>query len=421
VVRIGPGLESEERTRQSALGLAMDQTSIPERDAAERSMRAIERRLVDHLAGDITADFAPTPMRNSMRGYTDPAWLAREHSELFGKLPILACLSGDVPNPGDITLFEAYGPSIIIARAPSGEVNAFLNMCTHRAGRLVNDCSRRKLMTCSFHSWSFDLEGRLVGLPNRAAFAGIDMAERRLIRVPVGEWGGMIFVKLHPGDERIDVAAWLGELGPELLHCNMAGARMIKSDQLDIAANWKYKIDTFGEGYHFNAVHPETFAVTAVPDLIVYDHYEPHYRISFANKFYKDWIGTEESTWPVTPYRSGHFIFPNTFVFSVYRESTGRAVTVYQLFPQDRPDRARTRITTYRLTDTGDHIPDSEVAGLHDFTVSVIGGEDYPVAEASTRNLMYAPADFELIYGRNEVAIQNFQRSIARMIGEPVE
>lgn len=393
-------------------------TMNDELDPAEVAMRAIERRLVDHLTGDFSADFADAPMRNNALAYTDAAWLEKERTELFGKLPILACLSGDVANPGDVTLFEAFGPSIIIARAKSGEVNAFLNMCTHRAGRLVNEGGKRNLMTCAFHAWSFDLEGKLVGVPNRAAFAGIDLSERRLVRVPVGEWGGMVFVKLHAGDERIDVEAWLGELGPELLHANMTGARAIASDQLDVDANWKYKIDTFGEAYHFNAVHPETFAATAVPDLIAYDRFDPHYRISFANKFYKEWVGTDEASWPVTPYRSGHLIFPNTFIFSVYRESTGRAVTVYQIFPKDRADRARTRMTTYRLTDTPSQISDAEVEGLHDFTRSVIAGEDYPIAEQGTRNLMHAPAGFELLYGRNEVAVQDFQRNVARMIGE---
>jgi phenylpropionate dioxygenase-like ring-hydroxylating dioxygenase large terminal subunit len=390
-------------------------------DPAAVAMRAIERRLVEHLTGEPTADWAAAAMRNRANAYVGAAWFEKEKRELFGKLPILACLSGDVAQPGDVTLFDAYGPSIVIARAQSGEVNAFLNMCTHRAGRLVKACGPRRLLTCPFHAWSFDLEGGLVGIPNRAAFEGVDLAERGLIRVPVGEWGGMIFVNLHPGDERIDVQSWLGGLGPELLHANITGARPIKSDQLAVAANWKYKIDTFGEAYHFNTVHPETFAVTAVHDVIAYDAFDLHYRITFAAKFYKDWVGTDEDSWPVTPYRSGHLIFPNTFIFAVHSETAGRAVTVYQIFPEDRPDRARTRMTTYRLADTPDHISDAKVEDLHDLTRRVIAGEDYAVAEQGSRNLMTAPPGFEVIYGRNEIAVQDFQRNIARMIGEPID
>lgn len=398
----------------------MDAKTEP-RDPGAEAMRQIERRIVSHLSGEPTTDMAPDVVRNRAEAYVGVERLEQEKREIFGKLPIFACLSSEIPNPGDVTLFDVYGPSIAITRAKDGQVHAFLNMCTHHAGRLVRECGRRQLLTCAFHGWSFDLEGNVVGVPNRAAFEGVDMATRRLVRVPVGEWGGMIFIKLSPGDERIDVQAWLGGVGEALSYIHLPGARAIKSDVLDVEANWKYKVDTYGEAYHFNTVHPQSFAVTAIHDVVTYDSFGLHYRVNFVNAFYRDWVGAAESDWPETPYRAGHFIFPNTFVFAVYRESIGRAVTIYRIFPTDRPDRSQTYVTTYRPADSPARVTDADIAEMHDFTTQVVGGEDYPVAVEGTRNLLTAPADFEVLYGRNEIAVQDFQRNVARLLGQPID
>ena len=39
--------------------------------------------------------------------------------------------------------------------------------------------------------------------PVARAFDGIDRASHRLVRVPVGEWGGMIFVRARPVGQRV--------------------------------------------------------------------------------------------------------------------------------------------------------------------------------------------------------------------------
>ena len=172
----------------------------------------------------------------------------------------MAGLSGDIPEPGDMLLFDAAGLAILIVRARSGELRAFLNMCMHRGARLVSDCRRRNLVTCPFHGWSFDLDGRLVGLPGAVSFEGVERADRGLIPVPVAEWAGLIFVKAHAGDEAIDAEAWLGELATVVAGLALADAVPIKHSRIDVEANWKFTLDTYGEGYHFAALHPTTFA-----------------------------------------------------------------------------------------------------------------------------------------------------------------
>ncbi|QUD90397.1 aromatic ring-hydroxylating oxygenase subunit alpha [Phenylobacterium montanum] len=398
--------------------------TVPNPTPAERNaelMRELERRMVAHLAAGGTTDMAPSPMRNPGRAYTDPLRLEAEKRELFHKLPLLAGFSRDIEKPGDVMLFDAAGPAIMIVRTRSGEAKAFLNMCTHRGAKLVRECSRRNLITCPFHAWSFDLEGRLVAMPGDASFEGVDRTTRGLIPVPVGEWRGLIFVKAHPGEEVIDVERWLGDLAPIMEGLELDKAGPVKLSQVEVDCNWKFALDTYGEGYHFSALHPATFGTETCSNTILYQQFGLHYRVNFVHKSYLDLVDKDERDWPATPYGGSHLLFPNTILYSAPMEGGGRMIGLYRLFPGEGPGSSVTLMSTYRAADAPESTPDEAFAQAHDYIEQVVRTEDYSVSKDGQRNLEHAPEGFELIYGRNEAAIQNNHRNIARLIGLPVE
>jgi len=110
--------------------------------------RRLQRRLMTNIAAGET-DRADSVMANDAAAYTDPRWLAEERSRLFRSLPLVAALSNDLPEPGDRVLFDEAGPPILIVRGADRKVRAFLNICPHRAARLVGDCRSGTRMTCS--------------------------------------------------------------------------------------------------------------------------------------------------------------------------------------------------------------------------------------------------------------------------------
>ena len=67
-------------------------------------------------------------------------------------------------------------------RGDDDVVRAFHNVCRHRASRLVDGpsghCNVR--LTCRYHAWSYDLRGKLAGIPFRDTFVGLDPAEHGL-------------------------------------------------------------------------------------------------------------------------------------------------------------------------------------------------------------------------------------------------
>jgi phenylpropionate dioxygenase-like ring-hydroxylating dioxygenase large terminal subunit len=381
------------------------------------SMRDLERRMVAHLAAGGTTDLANGPMSVSALEYTDPARFELERRELFGKLPLLACLSQDIAQPGDMFTFDAAGPAILIVRGQDGRARAFLNMCSHRGARLVANCQRRRLITCPFHAWSFDLEGRLAAMPGEEGFEGVDRATRSLVRVPVGEWGGMVFVKAHAGDEEIDVEAWLGDLGPQLLALNLAGARPIKVDRLETEANWKYCLDTYGEAYHFKSLHTTTFGERTRSNVALYDSFGLHYRVGFTALAYEDLVGKPEAEWPETPYGGSHFIFPNSIVYGAPMEGGGSMIGMYRLYPGERVGRCHTLLSVHRAANAPEATPDAAFEAAHDYIVQVVMTEDYSVSKEGQRNLEHAPRSYRVVFGRNEAALQDVHRNIAHVIG----
>src|SRR5690348_4614820 len=82
----------------------------------DAAMRALERRTVAHLAAGGTTDWGPAPMPISATEYTDPVRFEAERRKLFGQVPLLAGLSCEVANPGDVMLFDSAGPAIVIVR-----------------------------------------------------------------------------------------------------------------------------------------------------------------------------------------------------------------------------------------------------------------------------------------------------------------
>jgi carnitine monooxygenase subunit len=382
--------------------------------------RQIQRRWVAHIAAGGTSDFAPSPFFNKASVYTDAARFEAEKKMLFRRLPLLAGLSGDLPKPGSTLLFEEAGVSILLTRDKSHVAHAFLNMCPHRGAKLVESCKKQSLIVCPFHAWSFDATGKLVGLPGKAGFEGIDTSTRNLVAVPCTEWNGMIFVKAHPGAKTIDVEAYLGEFAPELAQLELARAEPVKNGVLTATSNWKFALDTYGESYHFSTLHASTIGQTHYSDIAVYDRFGPHHRISFPDKGAAQLVDKPEQDWPAMDYGAVHYLFPNTILF-IGSIEPGRGYTqIFRLFPGDSVGTMRTLFDVYAPNGVKSEQHRTEVEFAYDATAQVVVTEDYHIASNGWANLVNAPDDFHIVYGRNEIALQNTHRAIADAIDMPL-
>ena len=396
------------------------QSRVMDRDTGEARQRdiamSIQRRLVAHIR-DRSTDLAPTTMRVARDEYTSQAWYELEMERVFRSLPMVVGLTADLPEPGSKLTFDDVGPPIVVVRTASGAVKAFLNMCTHRGARLVDDCTTAKRMTCPFHAWTFNLDGDLIGLPGKAGFADVRREDLGLIEVPAQEWAGMIFVIARPGGaDDIDVEGYLGEFAPELAQLDLGSAQRVKSTRLDVSANWKYAYNTYGEGYHFSTLHPQSIAKTAHSDMVAHDVFGRHQRLNFPYHDQDACVGQPEEEWVRRPYGGVHLLFPNAVV-QVATFGPGSIFGLYRLYPDGGPDKAYSMMTTYRSGRIAPDLPMQPWEDFHDFTMNVVSNEDYSVSETGQRNLRFAPDDFQLVFGANEPALQVFHRYLAAVLG----
>src|SRR3546814_17803518 len=72
--------------------------------------------------------------------------------------------------------------------------------CALRAVRLV--CGEQgcySQFVCPYHAWSYASDGRLRGVPDRAAsFPDLDFATSGLTPIAIEVWKGLIFINLDP-------------------------------------------------------------------------------------------------------------------------------------------------------------------------------------------------------------------------------
>ncbi|MEM6625945.1 MAG: SRPBCC family protein [Pseudomonadota bacterium] len=366
--------------------------------------------------GDLAPDGA---MENDARVYTDPERFQRELETLFREQPILAGLSQDLPEPGSVMLFEELDTSILITRDKSGEVDAFLNMCTHRGAKLAEAPCKRNLLTCPFHGWSFDLNGALVAVPEPEAFENIDKSTRNLVRVPVVEWAGMIFIKPRSGDDAIDIAEHLGSFAPELEQMELANAEPVKEGVLNADCNWKYALDTYGEGYHFPTLHKQTVALISRTET-QYENFGNHHRVGWASVDVAEWANKPEEEWPDTQYEGVHYLFPNTVIFMGTVTGSEPFVQIFRHFP-DSVGEMHTNFRVYAANGVKDDTHLAEVAAGFDGTAHVVDTEDYWVARNGWARLKSAPPGFKVLYGANELALQNQHRALADATGMPLD
>ena len=174
------------------------------------------------------------------------------------------------------------GIPMLMVRNAAGEIKVFQNVCRHRGMILVEKPVKlRGPITCPYHAWSYDLDGKLrrtphVGGPDIDSHDSVKTCDLPLIRVRSHLWRDVIFVNVGveaPPFE--DAAAALIERWREfeqpLVH---TGADSSISFTLD--CNWKLAVENYCEAYHLPFVHPA---------LNSYSHLEDHYNILDADGY----------------------------------------------------------------------------------------------------------------------------------------
>jgi phenylpropionate dioxygenase-like ring-hydroxylating dioxygenase large terminal subunit len=189
--------------------------------------------------------------------YTDPERFERERTTVLRRSWQVICRSEQLAHPGDFVTWDGHGETVIVTRRRDGWVSGFHNACQHRGARIVKEpagCARR--FTCRWHSWVHDLEGSVVGVPDREDFDGDALDGLSAPAIECVEWGGWVWAVLAGPGVAPPLLEWLGDdITTDLGAYRMEDMRLVEKLVWDVPVNWKIIIDAFNENYHAAHLH----------------------------------------------------------------------------------------------------------------------------------------------------------------------
>ena len=260
--------------------------------------------------------------------YTDPDIYQDELGKIFSKTWRFACHESELPDPFDYRVFDHAGQSLFSIRGEDSKIRTFLNVCSHRGAKLLNQPSgNARLITCFYHRWTYDSQGSCAGIPRPSGYAElVDKDNMGLRTVRTESKHGLIFVTLDDDAPSLDtfiggsldrLSEMLGKTPLEVFHYNRA--------VLD--CNWKAWHETNMDLYHeFMHVVLRQTQVNAMPmedrRLIVFGngHGGSGSDLKAAYDGYKGFAGRGDDVPPLPGVGPSDFrfvdLFPSTAIIS---------------------------------------------------------------------------------------------------------
>jgi phenylpropionate dioxygenase-like ring-hydroxylating dioxygenase large terminal subunit len=191
----------------------------------------------------------------------DPAVLERERRLIFDVCWIYVGHESEVRAPGDFRTRTVCGRPLIFCRDSTGAVRVYLNACRHRGAIVCREPEgHANGFFCFYHGWSYDLEGRLDGVPGQSAYpASFSKDELPLLEPPhTASYRGFVFVNFDP--QAMPLEAYLGDAREyiDLVVEQSPSGQMevIRGVQeYDIRANWKLLVENSFDDYHLLTTH----------------------------------------------------------------------------------------------------------------------------------------------------------------------
>jgi choline monooxygenase len=189
--------------------------------------------------------------------YVSPEWYERELETLFRKDWLCVGRAEQIPKAGDFFSVELAGHPLIVVRDDAGQVRVHSAICRHRGAVITEGQGRCRAFVCPYHSWTYAIDGRLVGTPGNpppmAGAEGFDRAQHGLTPLRAETWGGFIFVTFS--ERAAPLREWLGDLPAFLAGYELENFQWTHKDVYDVECNWKVWLENAFENYHAMTIH----------------------------------------------------------------------------------------------------------------------------------------------------------------------
>lgn len=218
-------------------------------------MQPATRTLIDTLANSLS-----TPLEEA-RGLPPQAYLSEEFYELelehlFRRDWVCVGREEEVAQTGDYFTIELAGEPLLVVRGTDNRLRALSNVCRHRYMQVVMGQGNAARLSCPYHGWTYQLDGKLMGATSMAESRILDKENCRLPEFRLETWLGFIFVNLDNDAEAL--APRLQELGDRLAPYHIDGMRISSMYDEVWEGNWKLTMENNAEAHHHRTLHPQT-------------------------------------------------------------------------------------------------------------------------------------------------------------------
>lgn len=202
--------------------------------------------------------------------FTDKDLFELEMKYIFEGNWIYLAHESQIPNINDYYSTHIGSQPIFISRNRQGELNAFMNACSHRGAQLCRHKRGNKAtFTCPFHGWTFNNNGKLLKVkdPEDAGYPECFNKEgshdlKKLVKFE--SYRGFLFGSLN--EEVGPLTEFLGEAAKVIdmiVDQSVDGLEVLKgASTYTFNGNWKLQAENGADGYHVSAVHWNYAATT---------------------------------------------------------------------------------------------------------------------------------------------------------------
>lgn len=198
----------------------------------------------------------------SRRIFADPEIYRMELERIFTRCWLLLGHESQIARPGDFLTTYMGDESVIVCRDTKGQIRAFVNTCRHRGNRVCRaDQGRAHSFMCTYHGWTYGLDGSLVGVPGyeERYYGDLDRDQWGLIPVArVATYKGLIFGNFDahapPLEDYLGASRWALDY---ILDQHPGGTEVVGGVfKWLINSNWKLGADNImGDNYHGGVTH----------------------------------------------------------------------------------------------------------------------------------------------------------------------
>ena len=183
--------------------------------------------------------------------YTDPEFYGRERRKLFRSTWQAAARLDQLRRSGDFVAGEIAGEPYVVLRDGEGGLRAFFNVCRHHASCIMSGVGNVDRLTCPYHGWTYDLQGRLRKAPRVAGVRDFGRQRFGLRPMETAVWGPFVFIRLTRGGDPL-----ASSMQPLDGRIEWSSLRFVARRTYEVACNWKVFVDNYLDGgYHVGELH----------------------------------------------------------------------------------------------------------------------------------------------------------------------